>query len=334
MDTITLAHGAGGLLTQQLLDDIIRPAFNNPLLSKQHDGAHIQLPTQQIAMSTDSYVVRPLVFHGGDIGKLAVFGTVNDLAMCGAKAMYLSCSFILSEGLAMSTFKKMVHSMAQAAMEANVQIVTGDIKTIDKTEHQDMYINTTGIGAYLDTPLSPQGIQAGDSVILSGDIGRHGLAILCEREQLEFSPPIQSDCANLFPAVEKLLRGTSDIHCIRDLTRGGLVGNLIEMANTISAHINIHSDTIPVSQGVHAGCELLGLDPLFIANEGRMVVFCHQGVETEVLDCLNPKRDPLGAKKIGNVISTTARSRVTLTTPYGSQRLLTLPVGEQYPRIC
>lgn len=333
---ITLAHGSGGRLTQYLLDYIFRPAFSNSLLDQQHDGALITLPSNKIAMTTDSYVVHPLFYPGGNIGELAVIGTINDLAMCAAKALYLSCGFILNEGLATSTLIQIVDAMRRASLQNNVHIVAGDIKVVEKATHAGLYINTTGIGLLPENLIiSPEKIQPGDAIVISGDIGRHGLAVLAQRGNLDFDPPIESDCASLWPQVHELLKNKVPLHCLRDLTRGGLAGALIELAKTRNLTFEIHHNNIPISQTVHGACEILGLDPLYIANEGRMIAFIPSHEVKTVLSHLQQFPEGRNAKQIGIVREDNiSPGEVILKTQLGSERTLTLFSGEQLPRIC
>jgi hydrogenase expression/formation protein HypE len=334
---ITLAHGAGGRLTERLLDEIFRPAFGNPTLNQQHDGAIVTLPSPHIAITTDNYVVDPLFFPGGNIGELAITGTLNDLAMCGAEPLYITCAFILTEGLPLTSLVQIVESMRQCALTNHIQIVAGDTKVVEKTASPAVYINTTGIG--MRSPhysLCPQNIEQNDVIILSGDIGRHGLAVLGQRGNFNFTPPIESDCAPLWPLVCALIKNNCVPHCLRDLTRGGLAGALIELAKTRSLSIEIDEKAIPISQPVHAGCELLGIDPLYVANEGRMIVVTPAQHVTTTLELLHQFPAGQGATPIGRVLSESedGTSSVILKTPFGSKRKLALFSGEQLPRIC
>jgi hydrogenase expression/formation protein HypE len=331
---ILLAHGGGGKLTHQLIEKMFLPAFGNPLLRARHDGAVFDLPSSKLAFTTDSYVVQPLFFPGGDIGTLAVNGTVNDLAMCGARPLYLSAGFILEEGLPMDTLWRVIQSMAQAARQAEVQIVTGDTKVVDRGKGDGVFINTTGIGVieYRQAVL-PAGIRPGDAIILSGDIGRHGIAIMAVREGLEFESAIISDCAALSGIVLSLFRTGIEVHCLRDLTRGGLASALVEIAEATGFHIEIEEAAIPLIEDVQGACEILGFDPLYVANEGRFVSFVPS---TEVDRALRQMRaHPLGeqacvigAVKDGHPGLVTMRSRI------GATRVVDMISGEQLPRIC
>ena len=257
----------------RLLDTIIRPAFADAELDRRHDGAALDI-AGPIAFTTDSYVVRPLVFPGGDIGTLAVNGTVNDLAMCGARPLYLSVGFILEEGLPLDLLRRIVASMRSAAASAGVRLVTGDTKVVDRGKADGMFVNTAGIGRIVaPAPIGPASVRAGDAVILSGDIGRHGIAVMAAREGFGFETAIESDCAPLAAPVLALLEAGIAVHCLRDLTRGGLASAMVEIAETAGVSIALDEAAIPVRDDVAAACELLGLDPLHVANEGRFIAF-------------------------------------------------------------
>lgn len=333
---ITLAHGAGGSLTQQLLTTVFRPAFNNSILAQQHDAALLSLPSQRIALTTDSYVITPLFFPDSDIGALSLIGTINDLAMSGAQALYITCGFILTEGLLIKDLKQIVASMRHIALSTGVQIVAGDIKVVEKTAEPGLYINTTGVGILPPEPIPcPQQIQNNDAIIVSGDIGRHGLAILGARGNFHFSPPIESDCAALWPLVHQLQANKIPLHCLRDLTRGGLAGALLELAQTSHLLFEIEEALVPVSSNVQAGCEILGLDPFFVANEGRMVLFVPPQAVPQTLTILKQFKEGESAACIGRVKSSSeSAGDVMIKTPFGSQRKLFLLTGEQLPRIC
>jgi hydrogenase expression/formation protein HypE len=329
-----MAHGGGGRLTQQLIDGIFVPAFKNPLLETRHDGAVFRIAGARLAMSTDSYVIRPLFFPGGDIGTLAVNGTVNDLAMCGARPLYLSAGFILEEGLPMETLWRVVQSMRNAAAAAGVQVITGDTKVVDKGKGDGVFINTTGIGVIehaLD--IAPCQVQPGDAILLSGDIGRHGMAIMAVREGLRFETTIQSDCAPLAGLVLKMIAADIPIRCLRDLTRGGLASALNEIAESAHCAMHIQERAIPVQEEVRGACEILGLDPLYVANEGRFVAFVAAGDVRRALEIM--RHDPAGgaASQIG--VAKEAKSPlVTLTSAIGTHRIVDRISGEQLPRIC
>lgn len=326
---VLLAHGGGGRLMHQLIEKMFLAAFK-PELNWQHDAASLSIPEKNLAFTTDSYVVTPLFFPGGDIGSLAVHGTVNDLAMAGATPCYLSLSFILEEGLPMNTLWQVVQSIQAAAQQSSVRIVTGDTKVVDRGKGDGLFINTAGIGTLShDQFIGPSAVQPGDAVLLSGDIGRHGIAILSAREGLAFETTIESDSEPLVPAVLDLLRQVT-VHCLRDLTRGGLTSALNEIALSGNKHIRLKTP-IPVKDEVQGACELLGLDPLYVANEGRFVAFVPATEAETALACL--RRYHASAQIIGSVADDSS-NQVTLQTRTGSQRVLDLLSGEQLPRIC
>ncbi len=333
-ERIQMAHGGGGRLTRQLIDGIFRPAFSNPALDAQHDGALLEINGARLAFTTDSFVVRPLIFPGGNIGDLAVNGTVNDLAMCGARPLYLSAGFILEEGFPFETLRAVVASMRDAAREAGVTLVTGDTKVVDKCKGDGVFINTAGIGV-IEFPhsIAPAAVQPGDAVIVSGDLGSHGIAILSVREGLEFEVPIQSDTAPLWQPVEALLRAGIEVHCLRDLTRGGLAAALNEIATARRVSVRIQESAISVEESVKGACEILGLDPLYVANEGRFVAFVPEHDAVRTLAELS--RFPLcrRAARIGRVESGSP-GLVMVQSSIGGNRVLDLLSGEQLPRIC
>jgi len=335
-DRIVLAHGGGGRLTHQLIEKIFLPAFSNPLLEQRHDGAVLAVNGVRLAFTTDSFVVRPLIFPGGDIGDLAVNGTVNDLAMCGARPLYLSAGFILEEGLAMETLGTVVRSMQEASAVAGVKLVTGDTKVVDKGKGDGIFVNTSGIGvidAHVRTTIGPASVQPGDAVIVSGDLGRHGIAILSVREGLEFESPILSDTASLWPAVEALLHGGVEIHCLRDLTRGGLATTLNEIAADRNVCIKLEEALIPVEETVQGACEILGLDPLYVANEGRFAVFVPEAQVDAALDIMKKIPVSEGSVRVGKVEEMPGRT-VVLQSRIGGNRVVDMLSGEQLPRIC
>jgi len=332
-DMVQLAHGSGGRAMEQLLDTVFRPAFGNPLLDRRHDGARLVL-SGPLAFTTDSYVVQPLFFPGGDIGSLAINGTVNDLAMCGARAQYLSAGFILEEGLAIETLRRVVRSMQHAAAQAGVAIVTGDLKVVDRGKADQLFINTSGMGVVVAREaIEPQRVQAGDAVILSGDIGRHGIAVMATREGLGFESAIATDCAPLTEPVLALIAAGVDVHCLRDLTRGGLASALCEIAETAGLSINLVERDIPVREDVRSACELLGLDPLHVANEGRFVAFVPPGEAPRALEVLRRFAVAEGATVIGEVAPAPA-GRVTCRSPIGGTHVVDRLAGDQLPRIC
>jgi hydrogenase expression/formation protein HypE len=339
-DRIVLAHGGGGRLTHQLIEKIFLPAFGNPMLEQRHDGAVLPLdgikPGSRLAFTTDSFVVHPLIFPGGTIGDLAVYGTVNDLAMCGARPLYLSAGFILEEGLAMDTLRTVVASMQRAAAKAGVQLVTGDTKVVDRGKGDGIFINTSGIGLIevsVKQTVGPAAVEVGDAVIVSGDLGRHGVAILSVREGLEFESPILSDTACVWPAVEALLNAGIEIHCLRDLTRGGLATTLNEIAADRNICIKLEEALIPVQETVQSACEILGLDPLYVANEGRFAVFVPAAQANAALEIMKKVEISEGSVRVGKVEATPGRT-VVLQSRIGGNRVVDMLSGEQLPRIC
>lgn len=335
--TVLLAHGGGGRLMHQLIEQMFLPIFGSAN-DIQHDAAVLSLSSHRIAFTTDSYVVRPLFFPGGDIGSLAVHGTVNDLAMAGARPLYLSLGFILEEGLPMETLWRVVQSIKQAADQANVKIVTGDTKVVDRGKGDGIFINTAGIGILKhNQTINPTSVQPGDVILLSGDIGRHGIAIMAVREGLEFETTIESDSAPLADLVGELLSANIKIHCLRDLTRGGLASALNEIASSANVAIKIDERKIPVREDVQGACELLGLDPLYIANEGRFIAFVPSADAERALEIIKADQEKRGdaetACAIGQVREQPAKS-VILRSKIGVDRLLEMLSGEQLPRIC
>jgi len=335
-DRIVLAHGGGGRLTHQLIEKIFLPAFSNAMLEQRHDGAVVAVNGSQLAFTTDSFVVRPVIFPGGNIGDLAVNGTVNDLAMCGARPLYLSAGFILEEGLEMETLHAVVTSMQAAAVAANVKLVTGDTKVVDKGKGDGIFVNTSGIGvieANVKGTIGPLSVQPGDAVIISGDLGRHGIAILSVREGLEFESSILSDTASVWPAVEALLNAGIDIHCLRDLTRGGLATTLNEIASDRNVCIKLEEALIPVEETVQSACEILGLDPLYVANEGRFTVLLPAAQADTALDVLERVSISRSSVCVGKVEESPGRT-VVLQSRIGGNRVVDMLSGEQLPRIC
>ena len=330
---IVLAHGGGMRLTERLLEDVFYPAFGNPALAARHDGAALETSGARLAFTTDSYVVRPLFFPGGSIGQLAVYGTVNDLAMCGARAVALSAGFILEEGLPIETLKRVVASMRDASAKAGVSIVTGDTKVVERGKGDGVYINTSGIGVVEGPAINPSRIEPGDVILVSGDIGAHGIAILAAREQLGVTTELASDAAPLWEPVSALLKADIRVHCLRDLTRGGFAAAANELASTRSLDIELDETAIPVRDEVRAACELLGFDPLYIACEGRFCVFVPAAQADKALRVLHSCDVSASAVLAGRVLHE-ARYGVVIRSRYGSTRVLDLPSGEQLPRIC
>jgi hydrogenase expression/formation protein HypE len=332
-ELITLAHGAGAGASSELFERLLWPRFANPALAPRHDGAVLALGELRVALATDSFVVRPLEFPGGDIGTLAVHGTLNDLAMCGARPSALSCALLLEEGLERARLERVLDSMARAAAAAGVPIVTGDTKVVERGKGDGLFVNTTGLG--LVPPgrdLRPARVAPRDAVLLSRSLGRHGAAVLAARESLGFEPPIQSDTAPLGELVERLLAAAADTHCLRDPTRGGLGAALHEIAAAAAVEIELDEASLPVDEAVRSACELLGLDPLFLACEGCCVAFVPEPCAELALAAL--RAHPLGraAARVGHVRGGSAR--LVLRTALGSRRLVPLPHGEPLPRIC
>jgi hydrogenase expression/formation protein HypE len=331
---VLLAHGGGGKLMHQLIERMFAPAFDNPLLGARHDGATFSVNGSRLAFTTDSYVVSPLFFPGGDIGALAVNGTVNDLAMCGARPLYLSAGFILEEGLPMETLWRVTQSMRRAAAEAGVEIVTGDTKVVDKGKGDGVFINTAGVGVIEhDLSISPASVRPGDAILLSGDIGRHGIAIMAAREGLSFESEIMSDCAPLAGLVGAMIEAGIEIHCLRDLTRGGLASALVEIAAVARVKISIDEIAIPVREDVRGACEILGFDPLYLANEGRLIAFVPDREAERALSIMSSHPFGFGASVIGGVTDSQA-PLVTLKSRIGATRIVDMFTGEQLPRIC
>ena len=331
---VLLAHGGGGKLMQSLIDKMFRLSFSNSLLAQNHDSTVIDIKASKIAFTTDSYVVKPIFFPGGDIGTLAVNGTVNDLAMSGAEPRYISIGMIIEEGFSMEDLWKVVQSINASAKEAGVEIVTGDTKVVDKGKGDSIFINSSGIGLIeKDLNISPANIKPGDLIIVNGDLGRHGIAIMAEREGLAFESKIKSDCAPLNGIVKKLIDSGIDIHCMRDLTRGGLSSALNELAESSKTEILIDDISIPVHEDVQGACEILVFDPLYVANEGKFVVFVNPNNANKCLELM--KSHPFGTESaiIGKVTGGT-RPIVKLKSRIGTVRILDMLSGEQLPRIC
>jgi hydrogenase expression/formation protein HypE len=331
---IVLAHGSGGKLSQQLIQEILLPQFRNEWLDGQHDGAVLTVNGARLAFSTDSYVVSPIFFPGGDIGKLAVHGTVNDLAMCGARPLYLSVGFILEEGLPMRDFWKVVLSMREAAATAGVALVTGDTKVVDRGKADKIFINTSGIGIVPEgVNIHPGRARPGDKVIVSGEIATHGIAIMSVREGLEFETEISSDTAPLHDLVNALLAAAADVHVLRDPTRGGITSALSEIAQNARVGIHLDEARIPISEEVKGACEILGLDPLYVANEGKLLAIVSADEAGPALAAM--RAHPLGEKAaiIGSVTDDHP-GFVTMKTRIGGTRVVEMLSGEQLPRIC
>lgn len=331
---IVLAHGSGGTLSRQLVDKIILPQFRNELLEPLHDGAIFSLGEQRLAFTTDSYVVNPIFFPGGDIGKLAIHGTINDLAMCGARPLYLSASFILEEGLPMEDFWRVVQSMRRAADAGKVALVTGDTKVVDRGKADKIFINTSGIGVVPPgVNIHPARAQVGDKIIISGPIAVHGIAIMSVREGLEFETEIASDTAPLHELVDALIAAKIDLHVLRDPTRGGVTSALAEIAQSAKLGMLLEEAAIPISEEVKGACEILGLDPLYVANEGKFIAIVPKKEVDVALAALRSHSLGKDAAIIGEVVQQHP-GMVMMRTRVGGTRVVDMLSGEQLPRIC
>jgi len=332
-DKILLSHGSGGRMAHELVQRTFVEAFDNPMLSRLDDSAVAEF-SGRLAFTTDSYVVSPVFFPGGDIGRLAVCGTVNDLAMSGAEPLYLSLAFIIEEGLPLSELKRVVDSISLTAQEAGISIVTGDTKVVHRGSADKLFINTAGIGIIEEgIDISGGNASPGDRVLLSGPIGDHGMAVLSVREGLSFSTTLKSDCAPLNGLVADMLSACRDIHCLRDPTRGGLATTLNEIAGQSGASIRIDEESIPIREEVLAACEMLGLDPLYIANEGKLVAVVPAGDADRVLKAMRGNRYGREASVIGEVQAENA-GRVAMKTRIGASRIVDMLTGDPLPRIC
>jgi hydrogenase expression/formation protein HypE len=332
---VQMAHGGGGRLSQMLLERLFAPAFANPALDARHDGAVLEVGGARLAVSTDSFVVSPRFFPGGDIGSLAVHGTVNDLAMCGARPLALTCGFVLEEGLAMDELWRIVTSMRDAAAAAGVRIVTGDTKVVDRGKGDGLYINTTGIGLVREgITIAPARAAVGDRVLLNGPIAEHGIAIMSVREGLAFETAIRSDSAALDGLVAALLDAAGDaVHVLRDPTRGGVSSAVNEIAQAARLGIRLEEAAIPVAEPVRGACEILGLDPLYVANEGKLLAFVAPGAADAALVAMRAHPLGRGAVDIGEVVAEHA-GRVFMRSRIGGLRVVDMLSGEQLPRIC
>ena len=331
---VLLAHGGGGKLTHQLIQKMVLPQFRNEFLEPLHDGAVFSINGSRLAFSTDSFVVNPIFFPGGDIGKLAIHGTVNDLAMCGARPLYLSAGFILEEGLPMADLWRVICSMQEAAAQAGVALVTGDTKVVDRGKGDQIFINTSGVG--LVEPgvrIHPGRARVGDKVLINGPIAVHGIAIMSVREGLEFESEIISDTAPLNTLVQAILAACKDVHVLRDPTRGGITSALAEIAEQARVGIRLNEVSIPLSEAVKGACEILGLDPLHVANEGKVLALVPPEAAAAVLAAM--RSHPLGreAALIGEVVDD-HHGMVTMKTAVGGSRVVDMLSGEQLPRIC
>jgi len=333
-DRISLSHGSGGKLSFNLIKKLFLSNFNNPYLEKLDDGAVLNIEGLKLAYTTDSYTVDPLFFNGGDIGELAVHGTVNDLAMCGATPLYLSCSFIIEEGFPLSLLEKIVLSMKAASAIAKVDIVTGDTKVVNKGAADKIFINTSGVGIVKEgVNISGSNAKVGDVVMINGPIGNHGIAVLSEREGLKFKTEIKSDTAPLSSLVADMLKVSKDIHVLRDPTRGGLSTALNEIALSSKVDVEINEGDIPIQEEVRAACEILGYDPLYLANEGKLVAFIPSEIAPGMLKKMKENKYGKESKIIGRVAKK-SEGKVYLNTTIGGKRIVDMLTGEQLPRIC
>jgi hydrogenase expression/formation protein HypE len=333
-DIVELAHGGGGRKTARLIESLFAPAFRNPQLEPLGDGAVLAIGDERLAFSTDTFVVKPAFFPGGDIGSLAVHGTVNDLSMCGAEPLFLSAGYLLEEGFPMRDLARVVDSMARACREVGVALVTGDTKVVDRGKGDGIYVNTSGVGRVrTGVSVSPQGAKPGDAVLVSGPIGDHGIAVMAAREGIEFETELVSDCAPVVRPVQALLEAVGDTHVLRDPTRGGLATALCEIAVSSGAGIRLEEGLIPVREEVRGACELLGFDPLYVACEGRFLAIVPGSRAEAALAAIRSQPGGEGAQRIGAVVADDP-GRLVLRTRIGSQRLLERLSGEQLPRIC
>ena len=333
-DRILMAHGSGGLMSQRLIDEVFKQAWQNEIMEPMLDGAVLPMPAGRLAMSTDSFVITPLFFPGGDIGKLSICGTVNDLLACGATPLYLSTAFIIEEGFAVADLRLIAKSMAKTAREVGVKLVTGDTKVVERGSCDGVFINTTGIGIIPDgIDYRPKMIQPEDKIIVTGYMGDHGLAILAQREGLTFNTPVVSDCAALCQLEEMIAKYGDAIKCMRDPTRGGLATVLNEIAVQAGSGIRVKESAIPVAPAVKGACDMLGMDPLYMANEGKMVIFVAAEAAKDLLADLRQLSQTLNAAIIGQVDVEPA-GLVLIETELGAERILGILEGEHVPRIC
>lgn len=332
-DQINLSHSSGGLLSNNLIKKFFIESFCNKYLDDEHDGAIIELGNKKLAFTTDSFVIDPIFFPGGNIGELAVFGTVNDLAMCGAKPLFLSLALIIEEGLSTQELWEITQSIKKAADQCKIQIVTGDTKVVEKGKGDKIFINTAGIGeVFENSNIHYKNIKPGDKIILSGTIAEHGIAILTKRLNFEFNSNITSDLFPLNHIIEELFINNFNIKCLRDPTRGGISATLNELSKKSNLGFNIYEDKIPIKENIRAACELLGIDPLYVANEGKFIAIVEEKEAENVLNCIRNQKAGENAEIIGEV--TEEHNMVVLKNSFGSGRIIDLPLGEQFPRIC
>jgi len=336
---VVMGHGGGGKLSNELIENLFLPAFSDETLEVLSDSARINIAEllndgERLAFSTDSFVVQPLFFRGGNIGDLAVNGTINDIAMSGAKPLFLSAGFIIEEGFEMEKLGRIAATMGAAARKANVRIITGDTKVVERGKGDGVFINTSGIGIIpKEVNIAPNLAQPGDVVIVSGEIGLHGIAIMSEREGLEFDAPIESDCASLNVLVAEMLEVTKEIHVLRDPTRGGIASSLNEIAKASNVGVVLQEDQIPVPPVVSAACELLGLDPYYVANEGKLLAIAPSSLADELLQIMRSHELGLKAAIIGEIVAEHS-GMVVVKTRLGGTRVVDMHLGEQLPRIC
>jgi len=329
-----LAHGGGGLLTSRLLEQVVFPCLDDPVLGELGDAAVVDVAAGRVAVTTDGYVVSPLFFPGGDIGKLAVCGTVNDLAVTGAEPLFMSLGMVLEEGLLVSDLRRIVESVAHWARVAGVRVITGDTKVVERGRCDGLYLTTAGFGrVVVRRPLGPDLIRPGDSVIVSGPLGDHGVTIMAGRAGLSFGSDLESDCAPLWGLVRSVLETGCDVHAMRDLTRGGLAGALCDMARASGLTVRIEETRLPLRGAVRGACDLLGLDPLSVANEGRLVLFCSEEVAPTILETMRGNEYGAAAEIVGQV-GPDMTGVAVLATAVGGERVIDMPVGEDLPRIC
>lgn len=334
--TILLNHGSGGKMTHTLISNLFVKYFDNPILKAQTDSAILEINTKQLAFTTDSYVVNPIFFPGGNIGKLAICGTVNDLSVSGAKPLYLSCGFILEEGLLLSELEEIVKTMADEAKKADVLIVTGDTKVVEKGKADKVFINTSGIGILDDQHKNisfGEAVKSGDKIIINGNIADHGAAILCARNSLEYSSDVQSDCAALNHMIQEILAKGYKVNFMRDATRGGLATVLCEFAENHNIGISLNEAEIPIRESVRGLCEAFGYDPLYMANEGKVVLIVDAEDAEKIINLMKKNNYGSNAKIIGE-ITDKYQGKVILQTGIGGHRIVDMLAGEQLPRIC
>ncbi len=333
-ELILLAHGGGGLLTQQLIDEILVPHLGNSYLRPLDDAALLPAPAGQLAFTTDTYVVSPLFFPGGDIGRLAVCGTVNDLAVKGAEPLWLSLGLVIEEGLPLQELRKIAASIGDTARETGVAVVTGDTKVVEKGRADGLYVNTAGIGrVVVPDPPRPERIAPGDAIVVSGCLGDHGIAILARRSGIRFTPEVRSDCAPLWAPIGAVLAAGHVVHAMRDLTRGGLAAALVQFARTTGLCLTVDEAVLPIRETVRGACDLLGLDALTVANEGTIVLVCPATEADRVVATLKSDARMVDACIVGEVSAEPA-GRALLRSSIGGQRVIPMPTGEDLPRIC